>query len=49
MTPEYLWARLDALRDLLPSHPDRMAALDAIWFYWHPDWVVEECNELCPF
>ena len=44
-----LWAALDALRDLSPTHPLRQAALDAIWYFTHPDWTpVEFCND-CPF
>jgi hypothetical protein len=47
---DHLFAALDALRHLSPAHPLRMAALDAVWLYFHPDWVDEEVEaEPCPF
>jgi hypothetical protein len=44
-----LWARLDALRHLSPVHPARQAALDAIWYFTHPDWTPVEYDASCPF
>jgi hypothetical protein len=44
-----LWARLDALRHLSPVHPARQAALDAIWYFTHPDWTPAEYCHDCPF
>lgn len=47
---DHLFAALDALRHLPPTHPLRMAALDRVWFALYPDWqpVAVEC-EPCPF
>jgi hypothetical protein len=49
MTLRELWARLDALRHLPPTHPERMAALDDIWYALYPDWTPEVYTCEVPF
>jgi hypothetical protein len=49
MTLRELWAQLDALRHLPPTHPLRQSALDDIWYFTHPDWTPEVYSCEVPF
>jgi hypothetical protein len=46
---DHLFAQLDALRHLPPTHPLRQSALDAIWYFTHPDWIEVEVDCVIPF
>lgn len=39
----------DAVHRLSPTHPERVAASDALWMLLHPEWHYEAESEPCPF